>query len=188
MAVQLGDVVAQPWFDGESVGVVVGAEIAEAGGRVGQQVPDDDEDGAGDRDQGLEFAAAFDDAPVAFAKEGVGFGGGGGGLAERTFQVGVVFAGLAGAGNRLGLDGCVGTAWPMTPDVRGWGTCSCPVRVVEGRATEQRPVGARDDVVGGQKRRLAAKGSQAFPAAIRPPGSTRYQASGRRLLGRDPPM
>ena len=33
------------------------------------------EDGAGDRDQGLEFAAAFDDAPVAFTEEGVGLGG-----------------------------------------------------------------------------------------------------------------
>jgi len=31
--------------------------------------------GAGDRDQGFELAAAFDDAPVAFAQEGVGTGG-----------------------------------------------------------------------------------------------------------------
>ena len=54
-----------------------------------EQVPDDDQDGAGDRDQGLEFAAAFDDAPVAFAEEGVGFGGCGGGVAEHAFQVGV---------------------------------------------------------------------------------------------------
>jgi hypothetical protein len=49
----LGDVVAQSAFDGDAVGLVVGAEVAEAGGRVGQQVPDDDQDGAGDRDQGL---------------------------------------------------------------------------------------------------------------------------------------
>jgi hypothetical protein len=41
--------------------------------------------GAGDRDQGLEFAAAFEDAPVAFAEEGVGLDGRGGGVAERAF-------------------------------------------------------------------------------------------------------
>ena len=67
----------------------------EAGGGVGEQVPDDDQDGAGDRDQGFELAAAFDEAPVALAEEGVGLGGGGGGLAEHAFEVGVAFAGLA---------------------------------------------------------------------------------------------
>ena len=80
----MGDVVAQSAFDSDAVGVVVGAEVTEAGGRVGQQVPDDDQDGAGDRDQGFEFAAAFDDAPVALAEEGVGLGGRGGGLTERA--------------------------------------------------------------------------------------------------------
>jgi hypothetical protein len=69
------------------------------------RVPDDGQDGAGDGDEGLEFAAAFDDASVAFAEEGVRFGGRGGGLAERTFQVGVALAGLAAAGHRPGLDG-----------------------------------------------------------------------------------
>ena len=64
---ELGDVVAQSFVGGDSVGVVVGAEVAETGGRVGQQVPDDDQDGTGDRDEGVEFAAAFDQAPVAFA-------------------------------------------------------------------------------------------------------------------------
>ena len=67
----------------DAAGVVVGSEVVEAGGGVGEQVPDDDQDGAGDRDQGLELAAALDDAPVAFAEEGVGLGGRGGGLAER---------------------------------------------------------------------------------------------------------
>jgi hypothetical protein len=66
---QLGDVVAQPSFDGDAVGVIVGAKIAEAGGRVGQQVPDDDQDGAGDREQGFELAAAFDEAPVTLTQE-----------------------------------------------------------------------------------------------------------------------
>jgi len=32
----------------------------EAGVRVDQEVPDDDQDRAGERDQGFEFAAAFD--------------------------------------------------------------------------------------------------------------------------------
>ena len=77
----------------------------EARGRVGQQVPDDDEEGAGDRDQGFEFAAAFDQAPVALAEKGVGLGGRGRGLAECAFQIRVALAGLAGAGNRPGLDG-----------------------------------------------------------------------------------
>src|SRR6266571_2959100 len=53
-------------------GVVVGAEVVEPGGGVGEQVPDDDEDGAGDGDEGFEFAAAFDQTPVAFTEEGVG--------------------------------------------------------------------------------------------------------------------
>jgi hypothetical protein len=34
----------------DAAGVVVGAQVAEAGGGVGQQVPDDDQDGAGDGD------------------------------------------------------------------------------------------------------------------------------------------
>ena len=63
--------------------VVVAAEVLEARG-VGQQVPDDDQDGAGDRDQGLELAAAFDQPAVPFAEEGVGLGLGGGGFAEDT--------------------------------------------------------------------------------------------------------
>jgi hypothetical protein len=63
-----------------------GAEVAEADGGVGQQVPDDDEDGAGYRDEGFEFAAAFDQAAVAFTEEGVGSGGAGGGVAEGALR------------------------------------------------------------------------------------------------------
>ena len=50
---ELGDLVAQSAFDGDAVGVVAGAEVMEAGGRVGQQVSDDDPDGAGDPRLGL---------------------------------------------------------------------------------------------------------------------------------------
>src|SRR6266508_648073 len=40
----------------DAVVVVVGAEVDEASGGVGEQVPDDDEDGAGDGDEGLLLA------------------------------------------------------------------------------------------------------------------------------------
>ena len=80
---QLADVVADCLFGVDAVGVVVDAEVVEACGGVGEQVPDDHQDGAGDRDEGLELAAAFDQASVAFAEEGVGLGRCGGGLAER---------------------------------------------------------------------------------------------------------
>jgi hypothetical protein len=43
---------------GVGAGLVVAvAEVGVPGGRVGQQVPDDDQDGAGDGDLGLGFAA-----------------------------------------------------------------------------------------------------------------------------------
>ena len=55
--------------------MVAGAEVVVAGGGVGEEMPDDHQDGTGDGDQGLELAAALDDPPVAFAEEGVGPGG-----------------------------------------------------------------------------------------------------------------
>ena len=93
-------------------GVVVHAQVVEACARVGQEVPDDHEDGAGDRDHGFELAAAFDDASVAFAEEGLGLGGRGGGLAEDAFEVGVALAGLAAAQRGAGLDGAWGQFRP----------------------------------------------------------------------------
>jgi len=47
--------------------VVAGAEVGVPGGRVGEQVPDDDQDGAGDGDLGLGLAAAAGDPAVALA-------------------------------------------------------------------------------------------------------------------------
>src|SRR6476660_7323083 len=67
-----------------------------------------------------EFAAAFDDAPVAFAEEGVGFRGRGGGLAERPFEIRVAPAGLAAALDRSGLDGAWAQFGPRH-QVRGGG-------------------------------------------------------------------
>jgi hypothetical protein len=78
---QLGDVVADLASGHDAAGVVVGSEVVEPGGGIGEQLPGDDQDGAGDRYRGFEFAAAFGDAPVAFTEEGVGLGGRGGGLA-----------------------------------------------------------------------------------------------------------
>jgi hypothetical protein len=65
-----------------------GAEVLVAGGAVVEQVPDDDQDGAGDGDHGLELAAA----PVALPEEGVSPAGRGGSLTEYSLEVGVALA------------------------------------------------------------------------------------------------
>jgi len=51
---------SQRAFGAEAVVVEVRAEVVEAGRRVGEQVPDDDQDGSGHGDQGLELSASFD--------------------------------------------------------------------------------------------------------------------------------
>jgi hypothetical protein len=48
----------------DTAGVVAGSEVVVAGDAVGEQVPDDDQNGAGNGDQGLELAAALDYPPV----------------------------------------------------------------------------------------------------------------------------
>jgi hypothetical protein len=48
---------------------MVGAEVAEPGVGVGQQVPHDHEDGTADRDDGFLGAAAAGDTSVALAEE-----------------------------------------------------------------------------------------------------------------------
>src|SRR6266704_990250 len=68
---QLPDVVAGLLGFVDAAGVVAGAQVVVAGGGVGEQVPDDHQDGAGDGDQGLALAAALDQAPVALPEEGV---------------------------------------------------------------------------------------------------------------------
>jgi len=70
---ELGDVVAQLPFGVDALGVVVGSEVAEAGFGVCEQVPDDDQDGAGDRDQSLELAAALDETWAASRIPDCGF-------------------------------------------------------------------------------------------------------------------
>ena len=65
---KLADVGAGLAVGVDAAGVEVTAEVVIASGGVGEQVPDDHQDGAGDGDQGLELAATFDQAPVALAQ------------------------------------------------------------------------------------------------------------------------
>ena len=73
--------------------VEVRAQIGEVGLGVGQEMPDDHEDGAPDGDDGLVRATAPGDAPVAFTQEGVGFPGGGRGFSQGSGQVAVAVPG-----------------------------------------------------------------------------------------------
>ncbi|MFE7243296.1 hypothetical protein [Streptomyces sp. NPDC057580] len=82
----------------------VGAEFLVEGVRVVDQVPGDDEYRSCDGDEGFGVAAAFDDAAVAGAEEGVGAGGGVGGLAEGALEPGVALPGRACGVLRAGLD------------------------------------------------------------------------------------
>jgi hypothetical protein len=75
----------QPWLTGRADRRHIATKPV-AGGWVGQQVPDDDQDGAGDRDQGFELAAAPGDPPVPFAEEGAGADGCGGSFAENAVR------------------------------------------------------------------------------------------------------
>jgi len=79
---------------GVDPGVVeVAAQVGEAGGGVGEQVPDDHKQGPADGDEGFLAAAAAGDPPVALSRERVGAGDGGGGVAEDPGQVAVAVAG-----------------------------------------------------------------------------------------------
>jgi hypothetical protein len=122
----LPDVVLQLAVGVEAGLVVAGAEVGEPGFGVLQQVPDDDQDGAGDGDLGLDLAAAAEDPVVALAEEGLGADGAVGGLAEGAAQPGVALALLPGPGAGAGLPRLKDTARPRTPGARRWGTGTCP--------------------------------------------------------------
>jgi hypothetical protein len=66
---ELADVVDLAPFGTDPVVEELGAKIAVAAGGVGEQVPDDDEDGAGDGDEGLELSHASGEAAVSGAEE-----------------------------------------------------------------------------------------------------------------------
>ena len=65
--------------------VEVRAEVDEESARVRQQVPDDDEDGALDRDERLQLAGPLHEPSVRGTEEGVGPDGSSRGLAEDAF-------------------------------------------------------------------------------------------------------
>jgi len=69
----------------------------EAGFVVGQDVPDDDQDGSADRDDALLLAAAPGDPAVALTEEGVGLAGSDGGFTEHPSEVGLTVTGGSGA-------------------------------------------------------------------------------------------
>src|SRR6516162_2216964 len=101
----LPDVVAELAVSVGTGLVVARAEVGVPGGGVGQQVPDDHQDGAGHGDLGPGLAAAAGDPVVALAEEGGGAGGAEGGLAEAAAQVAVALALLPGPDARPGLAG-----------------------------------------------------------------------------------
>src|ERR1700728_5100015 len=101
----LPDVVAQLAVDIGAGLVIAVAEVGVPGGGVGQQVPDDDQNGAGHGDLGLGLAAAAGDPGVALAEEGGSAGGADGGLAKGSAQPGVALALLRGAGAGSGVAG-----------------------------------------------------------------------------------
>lgn len=82
----------------QAAGVIVGSQVVIAGSGVGEQMPHDSEDGAGDRDESFQLAPSFHQAPVTGAEEGRGLGGSRRRFSEDAFEVGVAVAGLAGPG------------------------------------------------------------------------------------------
>ena len=118
--------------------VEVGSEVGELGGGVGEQVEEDDQDGALQRDQGLGLGHAFDQPSVAFAEEGVGLRGAGGDLGERGFEVGVASAGAGPAGLAPGLHGARGDPGPGAQPLRGAEHAHVQADLAEDRADRVR--------------------------------------------------
>jgi hypothetical protein len=108
--------------------VPVGAEAGEPGVGAGRQVPDDDEDRAGDGALGPVPAQALRQAAESFAEEGFGAGGAVGGLGAVALEAGVALplSSACGCGARTG--GQPGRARPGKPGGRRSGTGSCPGR------------------------------------------------------------
>src|SRR5215475_15861425 len=67
----------------------VGAQVGEVRAGVGEQVPDEGEEGVADGGQGAFLAAALGGPPVAGGEEGLGPGGAGRGLAEGAAEPGL---------------------------------------------------------------------------------------------------
>lgn len=84
---ELTDQVAGPTILVDAPLVEVRAEVDEAGARVIEEVPDDDEDRALDGDEGFHLAHPLHEPAVTGAQEGVGLRGASGSLSEYVFQV-----------------------------------------------------------------------------------------------------
>lgn len=93
---ECADVVAGGSLGAQAGVVEVGSEVVEAGPGFGEQVPDDDQDGPSDGDDGLLLAPSSGYASVTLAEEGVGPTGVDGGLAEGSGEVPVAVAGGPG--------------------------------------------------------------------------------------------
>ena len=152
--------------------VPVGSEVGVAGLVVGEQVPDDDQDGPGDGGPGLGGAAAAGDPAIAFAGEGGGAGRGHGGLAEGAAQLGVAVV-LAVPGAGAGLEGPRAQPGPGDQVRRGGEPGHVQAGCGDDRGGQLRadagdPVQPDD---GGQRRRVrAGPGARPRPAA---PGRSR---------------
>src|SRR5262245_35495464 len=109
---QLMNEAADPAFVVPPADEEVSAEIAEPRAWIREQVPDDDQDGAGDGDQCLELAYPLGETSVALPQEGLGPACGGRRLAQNALEVGVALAGAGGAALGAGLDGAGGQLGP----------------------------------------------------------------------------
>ncbi|MBV1940441.1 hypothetical protein KUF83_28300 [Streptomyces sp. BV286] len=89
----------------EMAPVPVSTQLLVGGGRGVDQVAGDDEYRADDGNERLGVAAAFDDAAVAGAEEGVGAGGGVGGLAEGALEPEIALAGRVRGRAGTAVDG-----------------------------------------------------------------------------------
>ena len=92
---EFADVVAHLAVEVDAGVVVVGAEVVELGVLLVEEVPDDDQDGASDGDDGSLLSTSSGNPPVALAEEGVGATGRDGSLAQDSAQVAVAVAGGA---------------------------------------------------------------------------------------------
>jgi hypothetical protein len=99
--------------------VPAGSEVGEPGFGAGEQMPGDDEDGAGDGALGPVPAEALGQAAGSFAEEGVGAGGTGSGLGAVALEVGVALAFLRLSVPGPGLAGDRGEPGPGDQVVRG---------------------------------------------------------------------
>lgn len=92
---ELANVVASLAVRVDVAGEVIGTEIGEDRVLVVQEMPDNDQDGAADSDNGAFLASSSGDAPVAFTEEGARAADADCGFAEDAGEVAVAVSGGA---------------------------------------------------------------------------------------------